>query len=467
MKITGETLMKLHLTFGGALIAALLSSSAMAAELRVVSGTSIQAVIDQAQAGDTILVEPGEYKQSIYIDKPGITLQGLRDGDNWPMLNGEKKLNDGIIASGHSVVISGFHVKGYKGNGIMTQGANNFKILDNFVEGAFYGIFPQFGKNGVVQGNTVTGCEDAGIYVGMSDNIDVVGNTTHGNVIGIEFENTRNALMTGNNVYDNSAGIALTLLPGLPVKDSFGLVVRGNKVIANNHENFAPSSSIAAGVPTGIGILVLAPDEVTIEDNEISDNFSTGVLVSDLITFGLATDPKIDPYSDKIRILANKWSGNGEKPAGAIAEMLAPTGKTGIEVLVANKGRDNCLAQADGVDSLGTKRWEACTAEMSKATMVTAMIAGGAEEPVYTAEQKGRLTYLAVCSGCHAYDSVLHGPSIQSIKALYSDDPAAMLAFVKKPVHKREGFPEMPPQDYLGEETLKAITNYVLNELGN
>ena len=90
-----------------------------------------------------------------------------------------------------------------------------------------------------------------------------------------------------------------------------------------------------------------------------------------------------------------------------------------------------------------------------------------AEEPVYTAEQKGRLTYLAVCSGCHAYDSVLHGPSIQSIKALYADDPAAMLEYVKKPVHKREGFPEMPPQDYLGEETLKAITNYVLNELGN
>ncbi|HCE70132.1 MAG TPA: hypothetical protein DET67_02375, partial [Ruegeria sp.] len=95
-----------------------------------------------------------------------------------------------------------------------------------------------------------------------------------------------------------------------------------------------------------------------------------------------------------------------------------------------------------------------------------ARIEGGADEPVYTREQKGRLTYLAVCTGCHAYDSVLHGPSVQSIQALYDGDPSGMVNYISNPVRKRDGFPEMPPQTYLGEETLDAIARYILEELG-
>lgn len=453
-------------TLNGAVLASLLASTAMAAELTVPSGGSIQAVVDRAAPGDTILVEPGIYHQSVYVDKPRITLRGLRDGDNWALLDGEMKLNDGIIASGHSIVINGFRVTGYKGNGIMTQGANNFEISDNYVEGAFYGIFPQFGRNGLVTGNTVTGAEDAGIYVGMSDNVDVIDNVAFGNVMGIEFENTRNALMADNHVYDNAAGITLTLVPGLPVKDAHSQVIRNNRIIGNNHENFAPASSLAAGVPSGTGILVVGPDNIIIQDNEIADNDNVGVFVADLITFGMDSDPKLDPYSDGIRVMGNTWRGNGENMNGMLAEMLAATGKTGIEVLAMGKGRDSCVLPDAGVDTLGTNRWQDCTDESNAAGFVTARLEGGADEPVYTREQKGRLTYLAVCTGCHAYDSVLHGPSMQSIQALYADNPHGMIDYIISPVRKRDGFPEMPPQAYLGEETLEAITQYILEDLG-
>jgi cytochrome c551/c552 len=117
--------------------------------------------------------------------------------------------------------------------------------------------------------------------------------------------------------------------------------------------------------------------------------------------------------------------------------------------------------------ALGVKRWGSCSADMSKASFRTFMLGGGAEEPVYSAQQRGRLTFLAVCNGCHAYNTVLHGPTLQAIKALYADDPAAMLAFVKSPVHKRSDFPEMPPQAYLGDDTLRAVTNYILHEASN
>jgi hypothetical protein len=54
---------------------------------------------------------------------------------------------------------------------------------------------------------------------------------------------------------------------------------------------------------------------------------------------------------------------------------------------------------------------------------------------------------------------------VKSIQALYANKPDAMVAYVAEPVQKRTGFPEMPPQAYLGEETLNAIAEYILSDL--
>lgn len=440
-----------------------LSTTVAAQELMVKAGQSIQDSVKKAKDGDTILVEPGRYTESIYIDKQNITLKSTQKGG--AVLDGENKRNDGIIASGHGVVIDGFMVKGYKGNAIMTQGSNNFKIINNEVSGAFYAIFPQFGKNGLVQGNEVYGCEDAGIYVGMSDNINVLDNVAHGNVMGLEFENTRNALMAGNKVYNNTAGIMLSLIPGLPVKDSQYVVIRDNEVYDNNLKNFAPASSIAAGVPSGLGMLVVGYDDATIENNLIKDNQCIGIFIVDNVTFGMADDPKVDPYPDNARVMKNTFVNNGEKPEGLLADFIAPAGRVGFEVVSTGKGKGHCSVKQEGVDMLGTNRWGVCDSSMSKADYKTAMLDKPAPSAPFSAEQRGRLTYLAVCTGCHTYSSVLHGPSIQSIQAMYGKDEAALAKFIANPVRKRTDFAEMPPQAYLGDETIKAISHYILNDV--
>lgn len=444
-----------------------LAPLALAATLTVQAGGSIQAAVRQAASGDTIQVMPGTYRETVFIDKENITLQGVIVDGKWPVLDGGGTLNDGILASGHGVTIQRFWVKGYKGNGIMTQGANNYRILDNYVDGGFYGIFPQFGRNGLVAGNRITRVEDAGIYVGMSDNVDVIGNEAWGNVIGVESENSRDMLLEGNYVHDNTNGFAITLIPGLPVKDAARTTMRRNFIINNNLKNFAPPSSIAASMPAGVGILLLAVKEATVEDNLIIGNQTAAVLTTDHATFGMASDTKVDPFPANLAILSNHYANNGNKPLPSFKALLKSAGVTRTDVFATGKERNSCISQMQSITSIGTKRWKECEPGRTTAALKTARLAEPVQSPPLSLEQKGRLTYLAVCTGCHAYNTQLHGPSMLAVKALYQGNPDGLAKYAAQPVRKRKDFPEMPRQDYLGEDVLKAVAGYILNDLKN
>ncbi|MDP6909382.1 MAG: cytochrome c, partial [Flavobacteriales bacterium] len=77
-------------------------------------------------------------------------------------------------------------------------------------------------------------------------------------------------------------------------------------------------------------------------------------------------------------------------------------------------------------------------------------------------DEKGKLAYYGVCSGCHAYDVRMIGPPTQVIQALYKDNPQGIADYINAPVHKREDYPEMPPQNYLSEETRLAVAEFML-----
>jgi mono/diheme cytochrome c family protein len=74
----------------------------------------------------------------------------------------------------------------------------------------------------------------------------------------------------------------------------------------------------------------------------------------------------------------------------------------------------------------------------------------------------GKRTYFGVCTGCHTYSVRMIGPSVKSIQALYFDDPEGIAAYINDPIKKREDYPEMPPQNYLTEETRMAVAKYML-----
>ncbi|MFT5919799.1 MAG: cytochrome c551/c552, partial [Granulosicoccus sp.] len=81
---------------------------------------------------------------------------------------------------------------------------------------------------------------------------------------------------------------------------------------------------------------------------------------------------------------------------------------------------------------------------------------------VIEADEKGKLAYYGVCSGCHAYDVRMIGPPTQVIQALYANNPQGIADYIAAPIHKREDYPEMPPQNYLSEETRLAVAEFML-----
>src|ERR1700683_901106 len=213
-----------------AMLVALASLCANAEVLTVSESQSIQAAIKRANAGDTIRVMPGLYKKSLYIDKDNIRLSGVIEADHWPVLDGENTRSDGILVSGHNVTIENMNVRRYLGNGIMTQGANNFALLHNRVEGpGFYGIFPQYGQNGLVAYNVISGITGTGMYVGMSKNIDILHNESFDNHgFGFEVENSSSVLIENNYSHGNTIGVVVKLIPGLSVKKEEHLHILNN-----------------------------------------------------------------------------------------------------------------------------------------------------------------------------------------------------------------------------------------------
>lgn len=430
----------------------------------VKDGESIQDAVAAAKPGAVIKVMPGTYKETVYIDKDNITLSGVIEAGEYPILEGEGVRNDAVLYSGNGVTIENFYITHYKGNGIMGQAGNNFIIRNNIVvDTGVYGIFPQLGKNGLVSHNIISGIEDAAIYVGMSENVDVVYNQVFESVAGIEIENSRHSLVEANFVYDNTGGILAFITPGLPIKTCGDVIIRNNFVVDNNHENFAIPGSLVSNIPPGTGMLIMACDDVVIEGNIITGNDSAGIIFTDFsLASNAAMDPDSDPNPNRPKILNNVMRNNGENPVPMVRAFLATQLETRGPDIVDTVGMDDgCILNPERFRTIGLDKYGECEFSTT-ANVLSYMLT----EPVPPRDLEhvdiGKLTYYGVCAGCHAYSSRMIGPPTQIIQALYMDNPEGIAAYAASPVRKRDDYPEMPPQAHLDEEARMAAARFML-----
>lgn len=289
--------------------------------ITVNAGGSIQAAVDAANPGDIIQIQPAVYKEAIHVNKAGLKLVGLTHGNAGVIIDNPGNEDNGISVQAG---VSGFElynvtVQNFNDNGVFLTHADNFVLSHvTAIKCGEYGLFPVFCNGGKIDHCAATGHTDTGIYIGQSTNITATFNETFANVNGLEIENCSHVSASNNQSYNNVDGMLIVLLPGLTVTTSSEITISHNHVYNNNHVNFSvPGGGLENFVPSGCGILVVGPDNVTVENNTVQQNNFLGIaVVSSTVLGALAGLPPsafagIEPNPDGTEVSDNVVNSNG------------------------------------------------------------------------------------------------------------------------------------------------------------
>lgn len=158
----------------------LISDTGMASEFRVWPGESIQDAVDEAFPGDIILVESGEFNESIYVNKDNLTIKSASRNPDNTLIAGETT-----------------------GSYVFEIVANNVKISDFSITEGRCGVFLNKAENCIISGNKISN-QEAGIYLFESGNNRLSNNMVYSNLdCGIKLVASSNNVIRGN-YFDNT-----------------------------------------------------------------------------------------------------------------------------------------------------------------------------------------------------------------------------------------------------------------------
>lgn len=318
----------------------------------------LQTALIKATPGTTIVLAEGTYEFSaeLSLTVPQVTIQGA--GLDKTILDFKKQdqgKNSIAVTSDH-FTIENLTIRDTKGDGLKVTGGNGVtcrKVRIHWSDGpkasnGAYGFYPVQCKNVLIEDCIAECASDAGIYVGQSSRIIVRRCKAERNVAGIEIENSFDADVYENEAVNNTGGILVFDLPDLQQKNGGRVRVFKNKVVGNNHANFAPAGNTVAMVPPGTGVMVMATDQVQVFDNDIARNDTASVsVISYLFTQKPIQDKEYDPYPEGIFIHGNRIEGGGAAPKGEIGMVLGPLlGKPLPDIIV--DGACNPKKQVNG-----------------------------------------------------------------------------------------------------------------------
>ena len=293
----------------------------------------IQEALILAEPGDIIRLSAGIFtlEDSLSLDVPGVQIEG--EGMGQTILDFSNQLSgaQGLSVTSDNVTLQDFAIQNAKGDAIKVKGVTNIKFLrvktewtnGPSSENGAYGLYPVESKNVLIDGCVAIGASDAGIYVGQSQNIIVRNSRAEFNVAGIEIENSYFADVYNNTATNNTGGILVFDLPGLPQQGGHHVRVFNNRSVGNNTDNFAPEGNIVGEVPRGTGIIVMANSDVEIFNNVMSGN---GTVNLSIVSYSDETDDKnYYPHPKKIQVHNNTYGPSGFDPdleTGDLAKAL-------------------------------------------------------------------------------------------------------------------------------------------------
>jgi parallel beta-helix repeat protein len=320
------------------LLAAVVPFGALAETISFSPEADIQLKVQEA----LILAEPGttfEFAEGVYefnmglsLDVDDVTIRGAGMDKTIFSFKAQDAGAEGLFVTSDNVTLEDFAIEDTKGNCFKSNGVENLvlrRVRTEWTGGpkesnGAYGLYPVSSKNVLIDGCVAIGASDAGIYVGQTKNVIVRNSRAEYNVAGIEIENCHSADVYNNVATNNTGGLLVFDLPGLPMQKGRDVRVFQNKIYNNDTANFAPAGNIVAKVPQGTGVLIMSNSNVHVYENDIRDHRSYNVLISSYLSTGEELkDPEYYPYPEGIYIHSNTFGKAGWAPAGELGEMAA------------------------------------------------------------------------------------------------------------------------------------------------
>lgn len=338
----------------GALLSLLISILALAGSASagpVFASGDIQAAIDGAMPGDTVIVPAGVYvpftvdkpliilgegspsvraqtqNPAVYIRADGVKIQGLKvagvqkkqeDKFSYYMDLSSRKShytlnlpNSGVYVDGDDVVLEDLAVEGAE-VGVQVTGSRNFTILNSSFERCDTGLLLQGSDIGRAEGSTFRGSGKYGVRIEGSEGIVLAGNLfTDNSAAGLMLKDCSDCLVAGNELIKNWQGIFLWNSSKTEVRDNnldrnvyYGMVVASgsNNSMLNNR---ATRGGGDLGI-RGIGISIQENSSYNLVAGNVLEENLNGLDLTRGAEFNLICYNDISKNSNGIRLDKNE-----------------------------------------------------------------------------------------------------------------------------------------------------------------
>ncbi|WPP48006.1 nitrous oxide reductase family maturation protein NosD [Catalinimonas niigatensis] len=265
---------------------------------------SVSNAIQMANAGDTIVVEKGIYKEgNIIIDKPLVLL-----GQDFPVLDGENQ-NEILTITADSVTVSGFKIQNVGISylkdqaGIKLSGSRGSTIRGNQLMNTFFGVMLEESVHCTVNNNEI---------IGNAEN-----EASSGNAIHLWY---CDSITIKNNIVKNHRdGIYLEFVNYSSIEEnvSEGNLRYGLHFMFSNHDNYL--GNIFRN--NGAGVAVMFSKQINMQHNIFEKNWgsaSYGLLLKEIfdsqITHNEFTENTSGIYAEganRCQITHNNFRRNG------------------------------------------------------------------------------------------------------------------------------------------------------------